>query len=101
MPTGEAFEGYASWYGWEFGGQPTATDAIFDPRLFTAANRWLPFGTFLRIHHGDRCAIVLVNDRGPYGRLERVIDLSEAAASYLGVGVSWVRAEILVPVEVT
>jgi rare lipoprotein A (peptidoglycan hydrolase) len=28
-----------------------------------------------------------------------VIDLSEAAAKYLGVGVSWVRAEILVPVE--
>jgi len=38
-----------------------------------------------------------VNDRGPYGRLERVIDLSEATADYLGVGVSWVNAEILVP----
>jgi rare lipoprotein A (peptidoglycan hydrolase) len=96
-PTGEVFEGYASWYGWEFGGQPTATGAIFDPRLFTAANRWLPFGTFLRVTYEGRCAIVLVNDRGPYGRLERVIDLSEAAAKYLGVGVSWVRAEILVP----
>jgi len=33
----------------------------------------------------------------PYGRLERVIDLSEATADYLGVGVSWVNAEILVP----
>jgi hypothetical protein len=97
LETGQAFEGYASWYGWEFGGQPTATGAIFDPRLFTAANRWLPFGTFLRVRYGDRCALVLVNDRGPYGRLERVIDLSEAAAKYLGVGVSWVRAEILVP----
>lgn len=101
VATGEAFEGYASWYGWEFGGQPTATGAIFDPRLFTAANRWLPFGTFLRVRRGDRCAIVLVNDRGPYGRLERVIDLSQAAAEYLGVGVSWVRAEILVPVGST
>ena len=40
---------------------------------------------------------MLVNDRGPYGRLERVIDLSQAAAEYLGVGVSWVHAEILVP----
>jgi rare lipoprotein A len=99
VASGRAFEGYASWYGWEFGGQPTATGAIFDPRLFTAANRWLPFGTFLRIRHGDRCAIVLVNDRGPYGRLERVIDLSQAAAEYLGVGVSWVSAEILVPAE--
>jgi hypothetical protein len=99
VSSGQSFEGYASWYGWEFGGQPTATGAIFDPRLFTAANRWLPFGTFLRVRHGDRCAIVLVNDRGPYGRLERVIDLSEAAAEYLGVGVSWVNAEILVPAE--
>ena len=99
IATGESFEGYASWYGWEFGGQPTATGAIFDPRLFTAASRTLPFGTFLRVHHGDRCAIVLINDRGPYGRLERVIDLSEASAKYLGVGVSWVRAEILLPVE--
>lgn len=99
VETGESFTGYASWYGWEFGGQPTATGAIFDPRLFTAANRSLPFGTFLRVRHGDRCAIVLVNDRGPYGRLERVIDLSQAAAEYLGVGVSWVGAEILVPRE--
>ena len=96
-PTGEVFDGYASWYGWEFGGQPTATGAIFDPRLFTAANRSLPFGTFLRVSYGGKCAIVLVNDRGPYGRLERVIDLSQAAAEYLGVGVSWVHAEILVP----
>jgi len=99
IATGESFEGYASWYGWEFGGQPTATGAIFDPRLFTAASRTLPFGTFLRVRQGDRCAIVLINDRGPYGRLERVIDLSEASAAYLGVGVSWVRAEILVPAQ--
>lgn len=96
-PTGEVFDGFASWYGWEFGGQPTATGAIFDPRLFTAANRTLPFGTFLRVTYAGRCAIVLVNDRGPYGRMERVIDLSEAAAEYLGVGVSWVHAEVLVP----
>lgn len=99
VETGQAFEGYASWYGWEFGGQPTATGAIFDPRLFTAANRWLPFGTFLRVRHGDRCAIVLINDRGPFGREERVIDLSQASAEYLGVGVSWVHAEILLPSE--
>ena len=31
------------------------------------------------------------------GFLERLIDLSQAAAEYLGVGVSWVHAEILVP----
>jgi Lytic transglycolase len=96
VATGERFGGYASWYGWEFGGQPTAMGAIFDPTLFTAANRWLPMGTFLRVRYGDRCAIVLVNDRGPYGNMERVIDLSMASAHYLGVGVSWVEAEVLV-----
>jgi Lytic transglycolase len=99
VATGRTFSGYATWYGWEFGGNPTATGAIFDPTLFTAANRWLPFGTFLRVRNGSRCAIVLVNDRGPYGNEERVIDLSMAAAQYLGVGVTWVDAEILVPAD--
>ena len=94
--TGQSFSGGASWYGWEFAGQTTASGAIFDPRLFTAANRWLPFGTFLRVHYGGKCGIVLVNDRGPYAG-DRVIDLSMAAAEYLGVGVSYVTADVLVP----
>jgi hypothetical protein len=94
--TGQSFSGNASWYGWDFAGQSTADGAIFDPRLFTAANRWLPFGTFLRVHYGGKCAVVLVNDRGPFVD-DRVIDLSMAAAEYLGVGVSSVTADILVP----
>jgi rare lipoprotein A (peptidoglycan hydrolase) len=97
VATGRTFSGYATYYGWEFAGNPTATGAPFDPTLFTAANRWLPFGTFLRVRVGDRCAIVLVNDRGPYGHLERVLDLSMAAGQYLGVGVTWMDAEILLP----
>lgn len=97
VATGRGFSGYATWYGWEFAGNPTATGAPFDPMLFTAANRWLPFGTFLRVTAHGGCAIVLVNDRGPYGNEERVLDLSMAAARYLGVGVTWVDAEILVP----
>lgn len=93
--TGKSFSGLATWYGWEFAGQGTASGAIFDPRLFTAANRWLPFGTFLKVHQGGKCAIVLVNDRGPYGDQGRVIDLAMAPAQYLGLGVSKVRADIL------
>lgn len=96
--TGRGFAGGASWYGWEFAGQTTASGAIFDPRLFTAANTWLPFGTFLRVHHDGKCAIVLVNDRGPFVD-GRVVDLSMAAADYLGVGVSTVTADILVPAQ--
>jgi peptidoglycan hydrolase CwlO-like protein len=97
--TGADIVGDASWYGWDFAGQSTASGAIYDPRLFTAATRDLPLGTFLRVRYQGRCAIVLVNDRGPYGNYDRVIDLSMAAAMYLGVGVSPVVADILVPAQ--
>lgn len=92
--TGKTFSGVASWYGWDFAGNPTASGAIYDPRLFTAAHRTLPLNTFVRVRHGDRCAVVLVNDRGPYID-GRVLDLSMAAAEYLGVGLNTVDAEIL------
>ena len=97
--TGKSFSGMATWYGWEFAGQGTASGAVFDPRLFTAANRWLPFGSFVRVQFGGKCAIVLINDRGPFGDERRVLDLSMAAASYLGVSLSPVRGDVLVPVS--
>ncbi|HSL68003.1 MAG TPA: RlpA-like double-psi beta-barrel domain-containing protein [Actinomycetota bacterium] len=95
--TGKSFTGLATWYGWEFAGQGTASGAVFDPRLFTAASPWLPFGSFVRVRYGDTCAIVLINDRGPFGDEDRVLDLSLAAAGYLGIGLSPVRADVLVP----
>ena len=98
-PTGMSLSGQASYYGWELAGNHTASGAVFDPRLFTAAHKTLPLGTFLRVQHGGRCAVVLVNDRGPYvGR--RIIDLSQGAAEWLGMlgsGVGYVTAEVLVP----
>jgi hypothetical protein len=93
--TGQSFSGLASWYGWDFAGNPTASGAIYDPRLFTAAHKTLPLNSFVRVRRGNRCAVVLVNDRGPY--IEgRVIDLSMAAAEYLGVGVTPVEVDVLV-----
>ena len=97
--TGETFSGLASWYGDELAGDPTATGAIFDPDLFTAAHRTLPLPSFLHVTYQGRCATVLVNDRGPY-ITERLLDLSEGAATYLGFagsGVAEVTAEVLVP----
>lgn len=94
--TGHRFSGVSSWYGWDFAGRPTASGAIYDPRLFTAAHRTLPLPSFLHVRRGDRCATVLVNDRGPF--IEgRVLDLSKGAADYLGVSLTHVEAEILVP----
>jgi hypothetical protein len=95
--TGQTFEGEASFYGEEFAGNPTAIGHIFNPALFTAAHRTLPLPSFLHVRYGDRCATVLVNDRGPYVD-GRILDLSEGAAMYLGLpGVGDVRCEILRP----
>jgi hypothetical protein len=95
--TGQTFEGEASFYGEEFAGNPTAIGHIFNPALFTAAHRTLPLPSFLQVRYGDRCATVLVNDRGPYVD-GRILDLSEGAAIYLGLpGVGDVRCEILRP----
>jgi len=96
--TGQSFSGQASWYGGAgVDGQATASGAAYDPTLFTVAHRTLPFGVFLRVRFRDRCAIVLVNDRGPYGDYDRVVDLSQAAARYLGLGVGEVVVDVLVP----
>ena len=53
----------------------------------TAAHLTLPFGTWVEVRHArtGRSVMVLINDRGPFGRPERVIDLSPAAARVLGI----------------
>jgi rare lipoprotein A (peptidoglycan hydrolase) len=94
--TGQRMSGLASWYGDD---TITATGDPFDPNLFTAANKELPLNVYIRVHYNGNCAILLVNDRGPYG-YGRVFDLSEGAATYLGyheAGVVWVTADVLVP----
>jgi len=78
--------GVASWYGQEFAGRTTANGEIFDPMLFTAAHRTLPFGTVVDVQNPKTAQSVRVriNDRGPYigGRM---IDLSYAAAQQIGL----------------
>jgi len=72
----------------------------YDPRKFTAANRWLPLGTRLRVTRVDtgKSVVVRVNDRGPFGRRDRILDLSRAAAEELDmikVGHTQVEAVVL------
>ena len=76
-----------------------ASGGQFNPNGFTAAHRTLPFGTRVRVTDpiSGRSVIVVINDRGPFGR-GRVLDLSLAAADALrmiGRGVIYVLAEIL------
>ena len=55
--------------------------------VLTAAHLTLPFGTWVEVQHArtGRSVMVLINDRGPFGRPERVIDLSASAARVLGI----------------
>jgi hypothetical protein len=94
--TGQVLEGKASWYGPGFDGRATASGAIYDQEAWTAASRDLPLGTLLLVSKGDRRVLLLVNDRGPYV-YDRILDLSHGVASYLGVGVNQVRAEVVAP----
>ena len=72
-----------SWYGPGFHGNLTANGERFNQNALTAAHRTLPFGTRLRVCY-QRCAVVRVNDRGPYEG-NRGLDLSKGAADRIGL----------------
>jgi rare lipoprotein A len=94
--SGRSFSGMASYYGNESGSK-TASGQRFNQNALTCAHRSLPFGTRLRVTHGDRSVVVTVNDRGPFVR-GRVLDLSTAAARAVGLtgaGVGRVVAEVI------
>ncbi|RYE03285.1 MAG: septal ring lytic transglycosylase RlpA family protein [Sphingomonadales bacterium] len=83
----EITTGTASYYADRFSGKPTASGEAYDPEDFTAAHRSLPFGTRVRVTdmQNGRSVIVRINDRGPWGRGGRLIDVSRAAARELGL----------------
>jgi rare lipoprotein A len=94
--SGRTFSGIASFYGNESGSK-TASGQRFNENALTAAHRTLPFGTKLRVTHGDRSVVVTINDRGPFVH-GRVLDLSTAAARAVGLtsaGVGRVTAEVI------
>ena len=72
-----------SWYGPGFHGRLTASGSRFNQQALTAAHKTLPFGTKLRVCF-KRCAVVRVNDRGPYIH-GRELDLSKGAADAIGL----------------
>ena len=77
-----------SWYGPGFHGRLTANGERYNQNDLTAAHKTLPFGTRLRVCY-QRCAIVRVNDRGPYIH-GREVDLSKGAADAIGLTASGV-----------
>jgi rare lipoprotein A len=95
--------GYASYYGQELGGRPTANGEVFLPAAATAAHKTLPMPTYAEVTalETGRTILVRINDRGPFSS-DRLIDLSEGAARQLGItrsGVAGVRVRKVNPPE--
>ncbi len=63
---GKSHRGAASWYSWS--------------KTMSAANPWLPMGSFVKVTNleNDKSVIVKINDRGPFAP-GRIIDLDKVA----------------------
>ena len=99
MKSLKTMEGVASYYADDFNGKKTANGETYDMYKMTAAHRSLPFNTKVKVTNLDnkRSIIVRINDRGPF-KLERIIDLSLAAATQLGMkgtGTAHVKLEVV------
>ena len=95
--------GYATWYGPESGNK-TANGERFRPDWITGAHTTLPLPTYVEVTslQTGRRIIVRINDRGPFIRGPRIIDLSRGAAAQLGIkaiGYAAVRVRAIDPPE--
>ena len=81
--------GIASWYGTKFHGRRTSSGEPYDMYAMTAAHKTLPLPTYLEVVNlrNNKRVIVKANDRGPFHD-NRIIDLSYAAATRLGITAS-------------
>lgn len=97
----DELDGFATWYGSDWHGKPTASGDRFNKHKMTAAHRTLPLGSKIRVTNtaNGRSVELVVNDRGPYGkRRERIVDVSEAAARqlrFINAGVCPVHIDVL------
>lgn len=90
-------EGEASWYGRSKKIRKTASGQLLDPNGATAAHRYLPLGSRVKVTNlvNGQTTSLTINDRGPY-KNGRIIDVSQRSAKDLGFlaqGVTRVRIE--------
>ena len=79
-------EGLAAVYSDKLNGRKTASGQTFRQSELTAAHPSLPFGTKVKVTNtkNNKSVEVRINDRGPT-QAGRVIDLSSAAATKIGI----------------
>jgi len=80
-------EGLAAVYSDKLAGRKTASGQLFSQSKLTAAHPSLTFGTRVKVTNtkNNKTVEVIINDRGPT-QAGRVIDLSSAAATKIGIG---------------
>lgn len=78
--------GLASFYSKRLHNRKTSNGERYNMHSMTAAHPTLPFNTRVRVKNvkNGRTVVVRINDRGPFYNM-RIIDLSNAAASRLGI----------------
>jgi rare lipoprotein A len=96
-------KGIASWYGTKFHGRLTSSGEPYDMYKMTAAHKNLPIPSYVEVTNlkNHRTTVVRVNDRGPFHD-NRIIDLSYAAATKLGIlneGTGLVHIRVVQPGE--
>lgn len=96
---GKSEEVITSWYGSYFHGKKTALGESYDMYGYSAAHKTYPLGTVLKVTNpvNHKSLEVKINDRGPFWN-DRDLDLSMAAAEYLGIkqqGVAKVNIEVI------
>jgi rare lipoprotein A len=96
-------EGEASWYGRTKKMRKTASGQPLDPNAATAAHRYLPMGSRVKVTNlvNGQSMTLTINDRGPFTK-GRIIDVSQRSARDLGFliqGITRVRIETTEPAK--
>lgn len=83
---GDTETGLAAVYADRLHGHRTANGEVYDRAKLTAAHKTLPFGTTVKVTNTlNHTSVELrINDRGPF-QSNRILDLSAAAATQLGI----------------
>lgn len=92
-------KGTASFYADKFEGKQTASGEKYKHKKLTAAHKFLPFGTLVKVTNleNKESVEVRINDRGPFVE-DRIIDLSRSAAEKLkftNQGLAEVQIEVV------
>jgi len=94
MAQSRSQKGIASVYTTKIGTRTASGRRLSNSEL-TAAHRSLPFGTRVRVtnQRTGRSVVVTITDRGPFVR-GRIIDLTPAGATAIGMGYGLARVSV-------